>query len=96
MLDAVLKRIPPPPAVVPDLPSDEKNLGELTLREVLAKHRADKTCASCHARFDSFGLAFEGYGAVGERRTKDFGGRDVDTRADRDRLAARIRAEPHL
>lgn len=75
------ERIPPPPAVVPDLPGDEKNLGDLTLREVLAKHRADKTCASCHARFDAFGLVFEGFGPVGERRTADFGGRAVDTRA---------------
>ena len=76
------ERIPPPPAAVPDLPNDEKNLGDLTLRDVLAKHREDKSCASCHARFDSFGLVFEGYGPVGERRTKDFGGRAVDTRAD--------------
>jgi hypothetical protein len=76
------ERIPPPPAVVPDLPNDEKNLGDLTLREVLAKHRADKTCAACHARFDSFGLVFEGFGPVGERRTKDFGGRPVDTHAE--------------
>jgi hypothetical protein len=76
------ERIPPPPAVVPDLPNDEKNLGGLTLREVLAKHREDKSCASCHERFDSFGLVFEGYGPVGERRTKDFGGRTVETRAE--------------
>ena len=76
------ERIPPPPAVVPDLPNDEKNLGDLTLREVLARHREDKACASCHARFDSFGLVFEGYGPVGERREKDFGGRPVETRAE--------------
>jgi hypothetical protein len=76
------ERIPPPPAVVPDLPNDEKHLGDLTLRDVLAKHREDKSCASCHARFDSFGLVFEGYGPVGELRTTDFGGRPVDTRAE--------------
>ena len=33
--------IPPPPANVPELPSDEAKLGELTLRETLARHRAD-------------------------------------------------------
>jgi hypothetical protein len=76
------ERIPPPPAVVPDLPNDEKNLGDLTLRQVLAQHRADKSCAACHSRFDSFGLVFEGFGPVGEVRTKDFGGRAVDTRAE--------------
>ncbi|MDP3073857.1 MAG: DUF1592 domain-containing protein [Opitutaceae bacterium] len=76
------ERIPPPPAEVPNLPNDEKHLGELTLRETLARHREDKACSACHARFDSFGLVFEGYGAVGERRTVDFGGRPVDTRAE--------------
>src|SRR5438445_10377594 len=73
------EKIPPPPAEVPELPNDESKLGELTLREVLARHRADKNCAACHARFDSIGLAFEGYGPIGERRTKDLGGRPVDT-----------------
>lgn len=76
------ERIPPPPAVVPELPADEKNLGDRTLREALAKHREDKSCASCHARFDSLGLVFEGYGPVGERREKDFGGRPVETHAN--------------
>ncbi len=74
------EEIPPPPAVVPELPRDEAKL-DLPLREMLAKHREDASCASCHARFDSFGLAFEGYGPVGERRTKDLAGRPVDTRA---------------
>jgi hypothetical protein len=74
------EEIPPPPAVVPELPRDEAKL-DLPLREVLAKHREDASCASCHARFDSFGLAFEGYGPVGERRTKDLAGRPVDTQA---------------
>jgi len=78
---ALGERIPPPPAQVPDLPNDERKMGEQTLREVLAKHREDPRCGGCHARFDSFGLAFEGYGPIGELRTKDLGGRPVDTRA---------------
>jgi hypothetical protein len=76
------ERIPPPPPVVPDLPNDERSPGDLTLRELLARHREDKSCASCHARFDSFGLVFEGYGPIGERRSKDLGGRPVETRAE--------------
>jgi hypothetical protein len=72
--------IPPPPATVPELPSDEAK-SDLPLRDMLAKHRANAVCASCHARFDSFGLAFEGYGPVGERRSKDLAGRPVDTQA---------------
>ena len=71
--------IPPPPPVVPELPHDEAKL-DLPLREMLAKHRENPGCAACHARFDSFGLAFEGYGPIGERRSKDLAGRPVDTR----------------
>jgi hypothetical protein len=75
------ERIPPPPPDVPELPADEAKLGERTLREMLAMHREHKNCAACHVRFDSIGLVFEGFGPIGERRTKDLGGRDVDTRA---------------
>jgi hypothetical protein len=73
--------IPPPPPNVPELPQDEAK-SDLPLRDMLAKHRANPACASCHARFDSFGLAFEGYGPIGEVRTKDLAGRPVDTSAD--------------
>jgi hypothetical protein len=75
------ERIPPPPPNVPELPQDESELGDLTLREALARHRDNKSCAGCHDRFDTIGLAFEGYGPVGERRTKDLGGRLVSTQA---------------
>jgi hypothetical protein len=75
------EEIPAPPANVPDLPDDEAKLGDRTLREALARHRADRACAGCHERFDAVGLAFEGYGPVGESRTLDLGGRPVDTRA---------------
>ena len=75
------ERIPPPPPNVPELPEDEAKLGNRTLREVLARHRSIKSCATCHERFDSVGLAFEGYGPVGERREKDLGGRPVETQA---------------
>jgi len=74
------EQIPPPPAVVPELPRDEAKL-DLPLRDLLARHREDKSCASCHARFDSLGLVFEGYGPIGERRTEDLSGRTVDTSA---------------
>jgi hypothetical protein len=72
--------VPPPPPTVPELPNDESKL-DLPLRDVLARHRSNAACASCHARFDSLGLAFENYGPVGERRTLDLAGHAVDTRA---------------
>ena len=46
---------------------------------MLVKHRENPMCSACHARFDSFGLAFEGYGPVGENRSRDLAGRPVDT-----------------
>jgi hypothetical protein len=72
--------IPPPPPSVPQLPEDEAKL-DLPLRDVLAQHRTNPVCASCHARFDSFGLAFENYGPTGERRTADLAGHLVETEA---------------
>ena len=72
--------IPPPPPNVPELPQDEAKL-DLPLREMLAKHRENAACASCHAKFDSLGLVFEGYGPIGERRSKDLAGHNVDTQA---------------
>jgi hypothetical protein len=72
--------IPPPPPVVPELPKDEA-LMDLPVRDMLVKHRENPACASCHARFDSFGLTFEGYGPVGETRSKDLAGRAIDSHA---------------
>ncbi len=74
------ERIPPPPPSVPELPKDEAKM-DLPLRDMLARHRADPNCAACHARFDALGLAFEGFGPVGDRREKDLAGRIVDARA---------------
>jgi hypothetical protein len=73
--------IPPPPPNVPALPSDESKMGDMTLRQALVQHRANPACAGCHARFDSYGLVFEGYGPIGELRTRDLGGKPVDARA---------------
>ena len=56
-------------------------MGELTLAKILARHRDNKACAGCHRRFDSVGLVFENFGPIGERRTKDLGGRPVQTAA---------------
>ena len=72
--------IPPPPPVVPELPKDEAAM-DRPLRDALAQHRSSPACAACHARFDTFGLAFENYGPVGERRDTDLAGRRVDTQA---------------
>lgn len=75
------EHIPAPPPDVPELPKDEAGLGELTLRQVLARHREHKSCSGCHERFDAVGLVFEGYGPIGERREKDLGDRPIDATA---------------
>ena len=69
--------IPPPPPVVPQLPKDETAM-DLPLRNMLEQHRKNPLCATCHARFDSFGLAFEDYGPTGEKRAVDLAGRTVE------------------
>lgn len=74
------EEIPPPPPTVPELPQDEAKL-ELPLPKLLAKHRDNKACAGCHQRFDSVGLVFEGFGPIGERRSKDLGNKPVEMKA---------------
>ena len=69
-----LQGVPPatPPADVPTL--DEKDIGTtkaLTVREMIAKHRANPTCASCHAVMDPLGLALENFDATGMWRDRD-------------------------
>ena len=43
----------------------------LSLRERLAAHRANPSCASCHTLMDSVGFALEGFDATGRWRTID-------------------------
>jgi Protein of unknown function (DUF1592)/Protein of unknown function (DUF1588)/Protein of unknown function (DUF1587)/Protein of unknown function (DUF1585)/Protein of unknown function (DUF1595)/Planctomycete cytochrome C len=66
---------PPPPPMVPDL--DEQKTLTGSLRQVMEQHRANAICASCHARMDPIGFAFENYDAIGAWRDKD-GKFDVD------------------
>jgi mono/diheme cytochrome c family protein len=61
---------PPPPPDVPEL--DEQKLGkEVSMRQQLAAHRANPSCASCHNRMDAIGFALENYDALGRYRTHD-------------------------
>jgi hypothetical protein len=62
----------PPPAPPPDVPSlvteDEDDGAALTMREALARHRADPPCAGCHRQMDAFGFVLENFDAVGAWR----------------------------
>jgi hypothetical protein len=63
---------PPPPPNVPVLAENTVS-SRLPIRERLAQHRADPTCASCHDRMDPVGFALENFDAVGRWRDLDDG-----------------------
>ncbi|NBV87111.1 MAG: DUF1588 domain-containing protein, partial [Verrucomicrobia bacterium] len=58
---------PPPPDVVPAIDPDVT--GATTIRERLAKHRADKACAECHRKIDPLGFSLETFDPVGRWRS---------------------------
>jgi hypothetical protein len=57
---------PPPPDVVPAIDPDVS--GATTIRERLAKHRADKACAECHRKIDPLGFSLETFDPIGRWR----------------------------
>ncbi|MEX2262239.1 MAG: DUF1592 domain-containing protein [Bryobacteraceae bacterium] len=68
---------PPPPADVPALEEEHAGAAPKSVRERLARHRADPVCASCHSRIDPLGFALENYDVIGRWRDED-GGKPVD------------------
>ncbi|WP_145359728.1 DUF1588 domain-containing protein [Alienimonas californiensis] len=59
--------VPPPPENIPAVEPDTR--GSTTIREQLAKHRADPSCASCHVKVDPVGFALESFDPAGAFRT---------------------------
>jgi hypothetical protein len=60
VLDAMLDEAPPPPPPgVPQIPETREERKGLAMRELMAAHRANPDCASCHVQMDALGLAFE-------------------------------------
>src|SRR5262249_26394042 len=72
------EHIPAPPNDVKPLPAKESDTNGKSVRELLQLHTSDLTCARCHIRFDSTGLAMEGFDPIGKSRTRDLAGRTVD------------------
>ncbi len=64
---------PPPPANIPPLEAAGQDIAghPPSQREILARHRADPNCASCHDRMDPLGLALENFNALGLWRDHD-------------------------
>ena len=71
LLDRVLGT--PPASPPPDVPLPDTNSPKwknLSVREQLALHREKAACANCHKGIDPWGIAFEGYDAIGLLRKK--------------------------
>lgn len=69
VMDRLLGDPPPPPpeavpAVEPDLSGSE------TIRELLAQHREDASCAACHQKIDPPGFALESFDVMGRYRDR--------------------------
>lgn len=57
--------LPPPPAMVPQLPAPAAGVSN---RERFAMHTADPACATCHRLIDGLGFGLERYDSVGAYR----------------------------
>src|SRR5581483_854561 len=77
------REVPPPPPAVGNL-EDVRPAGKQprTLREQLAAHREQKSCAACHAHFDPIGLALENFDNTGRWRDKERSGEPIDARSE--------------
>jgi hypothetical protein len=67
VMDKLLGIVPTPPP--PDTGSVEPDTrGTTTIREQLAKHKTNATCAGCHQKMDGYGFALESFDVSGEWR----------------------------
>ncbi|MEZ0267183.1 MAG: DUF1592 domain-containing protein [Phycisphaerae bacterium] len=69
----VLERIlgTPPPRPPPDVGAIEPDIrGATTIREQLAKHRDNASCATCHVKIDPPGFALESFDVIGGWRDR--------------------------
>jgi hypothetical protein len=73
VLEKLLNDPPPPPP--PNAGDIQPNTSgkNLSVRQRLALHRNEPTCASCHAKLDPYGLSLENYDAIGAWREKQNG-----------------------
>ncbi len=81
--DWVLRRIlgtptPPPPPDAGTIPSDDKLFGGLSVKERMAAHKRNATCANCHTRIDPLGFPLEHYDSTGRWRETYSDGKPID------------------
>lgn len=71
VLDRLLDDPPaPPPPDAPELDPKNPSLTGLSLKQKLELHREKEACNNCHRGIDPWGIAFEGFDAVGLKRTQ--------------------------
>ena len=70
----------PPPPPLPNVPALEENevAANLPMRERLAAHRSNPTCANCHRTIDPVGFALENYDALGRWRDHEGDSASID------------------
>lgn len=70
--EAIFGRTPPPPPPnVEPLAPTPNNQPKATIRQQLEAHATHSVCASCHAKIDPLGFAFDNYDAIGQWRTHE-------------------------
>ena len=69
---------PPPPGVDTNLAENKPGAKPTSIRERLAQHRTNPSCASCHSVIDPLGFSLENFDAIGGWRTVDESGKPVD------------------
>jgi len=82
ILETLLSMPPPPPP--PDVPSLKDTTAEgrvFSMRTRMEQHRANPSCASCHAQMDPLGFALENFDAVGQWRTLSEAHEPIDSSA---------------
>lgn len=73
---------PPPPNVEAFPENDVGTPKARSVREIMAAHRANPACFSCHSAMDPLGFALENFNAVGAWRDRDrFAGTSIDASA---------------
>ena len=67
--ETIFNKTPPaPPANVDPIEPVPPDGDKVTVRQRLAAHATDTYCASCHARIDPLGFAWDNYDAIGQWR----------------------------
>src|SRR6056297_3468819 len=70
--EAIFNKTPPsPPANVDPIEPVPPKGDKVTVRRRLEVHATDANCASCHARIDPLGFAWDNYDAVGQWRERE-------------------------